>query len=114
MGIAHRLAERFASDTWTERGKTLARFLHRIEVALSPRGSHTEVGPMEARPLERQEQQMKQQFQRLWLDEAGQDMVEYALLLVLLTLVVIAALRILGPVIGGFFNEVSDNLNSVT
>lgn len=57
---------------------------------------------------------MKQQFRRLWTDDAGQDLVEYALLLVLLTLVVIAALRILGPVIGTFFNDVSDNLNSVT
>jgi len=57
---------------------------------------------------------MRQQFQRLWTDESGQDLVEYALLLVLLTLVVIAALRILGPVIGGFFNDLSDNLNSVS
>jgi Flp pilus assembly pilin Flp len=56
---------------------------------------------------------MTQQFRRLWTDESGQDLVEYALLLVLLTLVVIAALRILGPTIAGFFNEVADNLNSV-
>jgi len=58
-------------------------------------------------------QNMRQQFQRLWTDESGQDLVEYALLLVLLTLVVIAALRILGPTIGGFFNDLSDNLNAV-
>ncbi|MDP2471439.1 MAG: Flp family type IVb pilin [Candidatus Palauibacterales bacterium] len=57
---------------------------------------------------------MTKQLQRLWEDELGQDMVEYALLLVLLTLVVIAALRILGPTISTFFNNVSDNLNSVT
>lgn len=56
---------------------------------------------------------MHQQIRRLWTDDSGQDMVEYALLLVLLTLVVIAALRILGPTISGFFNELSDNLNSV-
>ena len=57
---------------------------------------------------------MRQQFRRLWTDDSGQDMIEYALLLVLLTLVVIVALRILGPTISGFFNDLSDNLNSVT
>ena len=56
---------------------------------------------------------MKQQIRRLWTDESGQDMVEYALLLVLLTLVVILALNLLGPTIGRFFNQVSNNLNSV-
>lgn len=56
---------------------------------------------------------MTQQIRRLLTDESGQDLVEYALLLVLLTLVVIAALRLLGPTIAGFFNNVSDNLNSV-
>jgi len=56
---------------------------------------------------------MTQQIRRLWTDESGQDMVEYALLLVLLTLVVIVALRIMGPIIAGFFNEVSDNLNAI-
>lgn len=56
---------------------------------------------------------MTEQIRRLWADDSGQDMVEYALLLVLLTLVVIVALRILGPTIAGFFNELSDNLNSV-
>jgi Flp pilus assembly pilin Flp len=55
-----------------------------------------------------------QQLRRLWTDEAGQDLVEYALLAVLLTLVVIGALRVLGPIVGGFFNDVSVNLNSVT
>jgi len=40
-------------------------------------------------------------------------MVEYALLLVLLTLVVILALNLLGPAIGRFFNTISNNLDSV-
>ena len=56
---------------------------------------------------------MKQLIRRLWTDESGQDMVEYALLLVLITLVVIVALRIMGPVISNFFNDVSDNLNTI-
>ena len=60
-----------------------------------------------------EKRRMTQQIRRLWTDESGQDMVEYALLLVLLTLVVIVALRILGPVLAGFFNDVSDNLNTI-
>ena len=56
---------------------------------------------------------MMQQVRRLWTDESGQDLVEYALLLVLLTLVVITALRLLGPVIATFFNDVSNNLNEI-
>ena len=56
---------------------------------------------------------MTQQLRCLWADDSGQDLVEYALVLVLLSIVVIGALRILGPTIAGFFNDVSDNLNSV-
>ncbi len=52
-------------------------------------------------------------FRRLWTDESGQDLAEYALMLVLLTVVVIAALSLLGPTIAEFFNEVSSNLNEV-
>jgi len=56
---------------------------------------------------------MRQQLPSLWADESGQDMVEYALLLALITIVVIVALRILGPIIAGFFNEVSSNLEAI-
>ena len=57
---------------------------------------------------------MTKQLQRLWEDDLGQDLVEYALLVVLLTLAVLASLRVIGPTISTFFNNVSDNLNSVT
>jgi Flp pilus assembly pilin Flp len=56
---------------------------------------------------------MTQALLRLWTDESGQDLVEYALLLVLLTIVVIASLRLIGPTIAGFFNDVSSNLETV-
>ena len=56
---------------------------------------------------------MRQQLSRLWTDDSGQDLVEYALLVVLVTLVVVAALRVLGPTVAGFFNNVSENLNTV-
>ena len=53
-------------------------------------------------------------LRRLWTDESGQDLVEYALLLVLLTIVVIAALNVMGPTIASFFNEVATNLSNVS
>ena len=52
-------------------------------------------------------------FKVLWADESGQDLVEYALLVALIAIVVIAAIRILGPIIGTVFNNISSNLNNV-
>ena len=46
--------------------------------------------------------------------EEGQGMVEYALILVLVAIVVIAALLILGPTIANVFNTVSGNLKNVS
>jgi len=43
--------------------------------------------------------------------EKGQGLVEYALILVLIAIVVIAALSLLGPQIGNIFSEISNNLN---
>ncbi len=43
--------------------------------------------------------------------EKGQGLVEYALILVLVAIVVIAILTILGPVIGNVFSRVVNTLN---
>lgn len=43
----------------------------------------------------------------------GQGLVEYALILVLVALVVIAALMILGPVIGNVFSQINSSLSIV-
>ena len=45
--------------------------------------------------------------------EKGQGLVEYALILVLVAIVVIAALMILGPVIGGIFSDINSSLGGV-
>jgi len=45
--------------------------------------------------------------------EKGQGLVEYALILVLVAIVVIAALMILGPVVGNVFSKVNSSLSSV-
>ena len=55
---------------------------------------------------------MKKTLCRLWTDESGQDLAEYALLLVLLTIVDIAALEFLGPMIATVFQNIATNLQS--
>jgi pilus assembly protein Flp/PilA len=52
-------------------------------------------------------------FKALWADESGQDLVEYALLVALIAIIVIAALRILGPIIASVFNNIANNLQNV-
>ncbi|MEJ5222878.1 MAG: Flp family type IVb pilin [Anaerolineales bacterium] len=42
--------------------------------------------------------------------EKGQGLVEYALILVLVAVVVIAVLTILGPIIGNVFSEINSGL----
>ena len=45
--------------------------------------------------------------------EQGQGLVEYALILVLVAIVVIAALMLLGPVIGNTFSTINKSLNRI-
>ncbi len=47
------------------------------------------------------------------LKEKGQGLVEYALIIVLVAIVVIAALMILGPIIGNTFSTINNSLTSV-
>ena len=45
--------------------------------------------------------------------EKGQGLVEYALILVLVAIVVIAALMVLGPIIGNVFSQINSSLSGV-
>lgn len=45
--------------------------------------------------------------------EQGQGLVEYALILVLVAIVVIAALMVLGPIIGNSFSTINNSLSGV-
>ena len=56
---------------------------------------------------------MGQTFRRFWTDESGQDLVEYGLLLVLLTIVCIVAIRLLGTQIAEFFEFIRNTLSNV-
>lgn len=49
-------------------------------------------------------------FKALWADESGQDLVEYALLLALIAIVVIAAVELLGPIIAQIFTDIGTEL----
>ncbi len=50
----------------------------------------------------------------LWLDESGQDLTEYALLLVLIALVAVAGIRSVGLSISDAFSNAAVNLTSNT
>ena len=45
--------------------------------------------------------------------ENGQGLVEYALILVLIAIVVIAALVVLGPQIANIFTKISNNISTI-
>jgi pilus assembly protein Flp/PilA len=57
---------------------------------------------------------MKDIFVRLWKEEEGQDLTEYALLLVLLALAAVGALRGLATALSGVFTNAATNLNTAT
>jgi Flp pilus assembly pilin Flp len=57
---------------------------------------------------------MKALLRRLWFEEDGQDLTEYALLLVLLVLAAVTSLSTLATAINGVFQSVSTNLTTGT
>jgi len=57
---------------------------------------------------------MKELMLRLYSEEAGQDLTEYALLLVLVALVAAATMKTLGATISNVFSNAASNLASAT
>ena len=55
---------------------------------------------------------MKNLMHRLWKEEEGQDLVEYALLVVLIALGAVAAMKSLASAISDAFSNASANLTS--
>lgn len=55
---------------------------------------------------------MKQLLLRLWKEEEAQDLTEYALLLVLLTLAAVGSVSGLATAINGVFSSVATNLSA--
>ncbi len=56
------------------------------------------------------EERMKNLLKRLWHEEEGQDLVEYALLLVLISLAAVAAMNTLASAISKAYGNASSNL----
>ena len=61
-----------------------------------------------------QEENKMKNLVRLFRDEEGQTMVEYGLLIALISIAVIAVLVVLGPRSAGFFPAVDDQLSAST
>jgi len=57
---------------------------------------------------------MKELMLKLYREEAGQDLTEYALLLVLVALVAVATMKTLGGTISNVFSNAASNLASAT
>ncbi len=57
---------------------------------------------------------MRDLLLRLWKEAEGQDLTEYALLLVLLALAATATLSTLATAIGGVFSNAAANLSTAT
>jgi Flp pilus assembly pilin Flp len=57
---------------------------------------------------------MKEHLLKLWKDAEGQDLTEYALLLVLIALAAITVMSSLGSAINVVFSSGSSTLNSAT
>jgi pilus assembly protein Flp/PilA len=56
----------------------------------------------------------KELRRRLWQEESGQDLIEYALLMVLISLAAIAAMQGLATAISTAYNNAASNLNTAT
>lgn len=50
-------------------------------------------------------------FRKLFYNESGQDMVEYALLASFISVVAIATLRLIGPLVSSIYQNVADALS---
>jgi len=57
---------------------------------------------------------VKQWVNKLWREDEGQDLTEYALLIVLVALVAIATMQTLGGTISNVFSNAASNLASAT
>jgi Flp pilus assembly pilin Flp len=57
---------------------------------------------------------MKSLVMRLWHDEAGQDLTEYALLMVLIALASIVAMKGLATAISNVYGNAAQNLSTAT
>jgi Flp pilus assembly pilin Flp len=93
--------------------KEIAQFRPPASVAL---GLHIPMrwveGSRAATQTKIKEKQMKLFIYRLWKEEEGQDLTEYALLLVLIALAAIASMKTLSTAISGVFSTATASLTT--
>jgi Flp pilus assembly pilin Flp len=61
--------------------------------------------------LTAKERDVKQLLLRLWNDEQGQDIAEYAVMLAVILVIVIGTVRLIGTNANNVFNQVGSTLN---
>lgn len=54
---------------------------------------------------------MLELMKSIWMGEEGQDLAEYALLILLIALIVIAAVRFLGEAVSNVYSNIGANLS---
>jgi pilus assembly protein Flp/PilA len=74
-------------------------------------GGSSKLAPVSFTLHQERQRQMKTVLARLWKEEEGQDLTEYALLLVLIALGSMAALGPLAGAINNVFTKAATNLN---
>jgi pilus assembly protein Flp/PilA len=57
---------------------------------------------------------MKNLMIRLWKEEEGQDLTEYALLVVLIALIAVAGIKTMGGAVSNVFSNAAGNLTANT
>jgi pilus assembly protein Flp/PilA len=57
---------------------------------------------------------MKEILKRLWKEDEGQDLTEYALLVVLIALAAVAAMNTLATAISSMFTSIATNITGQT
>ena len=63
---------------------------------------------------EEKKRTMKTTLTRLWTEDEGQDLIEYGLLLALITLLSIASIKTIGTTVATIFNNAVNNLQTNT
>ena len=81
-------------------------------ICIREAGGHPKLLPLIS--IFRRESDMQDLLKRLWQDEQGQDLVEYALLLVLIALVAATSVQTLGNAVKSVFTNASTALSTYT
>jgi Flp pilus assembly pilin Flp len=61
---------------------------------------------------EREEENMTKLLRRLWSDEEGQDIAEYAVMLAVILVIVVGTIRLIGGNANNVFSSVSSSIGS--